>query len=873
MTNVFRGDRINRELDEEFSSHLEEAIASGRDPEEVRRAFGSALRQREKSREFRVAEGMENLRADVVFGWRQLMKRKVTTAAAVLSLGLAIGSCLAAYRLVDALFLRPMPVSHPEQLYLVAYAGLNGRGEFRKMDASSYPLFLEMRDAVKQDADLVDAEYSYRMDLTYGSYQQTEQATFGPVSGEFFEKMGMQPAMGRLIVADDDVMGAPRAVAVLSYAYWKKRFNGDAQVVGHTFRMSDVLYQIVGIAPKGYTGTEPGTMADVFMPALMDPSARERSAFDQYIFLRPARGANLETLRSKLDAVFHHYEHERSKGWTDLPKYLSEGWPHSNVFLKPAAVGVSGMQEGYRTALLALGVLVGMVLLIACANVANLMQAQAVGRVREMAVRVALGAGRARLVRLVILESVLLSLMAGVAGVLFAWWAAPFVVARMSDPQRPIQLVLQADWSVVLFGIALTLLVTVLFGLYPAIRASRVMPSRALKGGDEPKAQRAKMHVLIAAQVAFCLVVLFLAGLFTMTFRKLTQKPIGFEAGSLLTLSMTAEQPVPQARWNELMERMHQVPGVKLVGMARWGLMGGNSENNFIRVPGRPRIDVLSYFLYVSPAWRAAMDVPLLEGRDLRESDLQDDVALVNKTFVQTFFHDENPLGKSISIGYPKPLTIVGVVGDAVYKDLREKTLPQVYQPLRAVGKDGALKDVRSGSVFVRTESARPAFLTESLRKVVAGDASFRIQSVRAQSEIVSSQLMRERMLATLAAFFAAIALLLASIGLYGVLSYNVLQREKELGIRIAIGARIGSVAQLVISRVLVMVLLGEALGIAMGSMASKAVTSLLFDVKGNDFAAFVLPTLVLLVVALLAALPAVVRAMRINPVVMLRAE
>jgi putative ABC transport system permease protein len=876
LSNTFRGDKVDRELDEEFASHLEEAVAAGRDPEEAKRAFGSVLRQRERSREFRVEAWMDSLRTDAVFGWRQLMKRKVTTAAAVLSLGLAIGACTGAFRLVDALFLRPMPVSHPESLYSVSYAGLNVMGQPATWNEGSYPLFLQMRDAVKNDAEVVAAEYISRRDLTFGNYQQTEQVALGAVSGEFFEKLGLQPALGRLIIAADDFLSHPQPVAVLSYDYWVRRFDADPKVLEKAFKLGGHAYEIVGVAPRRFFGTQPGTMVEVLIPALMESDTSRPDSSSQHVFVRPGRGISVSALASRLDAVYQHSEKERAKTFDDMPKNLLDGWPNSHVVLTPAAEGVSELQNAYRPALKALSVLVGMVLLIACANIANLMQGQAATRAREMALRVSLGAGRARLVRMVMIESTMLAFMAAACGLFFAWWTTPFVVQKMSSPSNPVQLSLQPDWNIAAFGLLLTLTVTLLFGIMPALRASSVRPARVLKGGEEPQAQRAKMYTLIAAQVVFCFVVLFVAGLFMATSRQLEKRPLGFDAGRLLTMPTAAEQPQSVARWIELLDRLKALPGVKQVAFSGWSLLGGNQQNSFITVPGHAENQTLAYRLPVSPNWRKTMRISLLVGRDLRNDDLREHQALVNETFAKTYFESESPLGKTFSFrGNSASITVVGVVGDAVYRGLRERTLPQVYEPIfSSSNKDpSAFAEISSATLLVRTDRMKPEALEETLRKTVAEDTSFRVRMVRTQQELVDSLTIRERTLATLGTFFAGVALLLAAIGLYGVLSYSVLQRQKEFGVRIAIGASLANIAQLVTSRVIGMVLLGEALGITLGLSTSRYLESLLYGVKGSELSMLVVPIVILLGVALLAALPAAIRAWKINPVEMLRAE
>ena len=498
VANVFRGDRVSREIDEEFAAHLDEAVAEGRDPVEARRAFGSALRQREESRDARVVGWMDSLRADVVFGWRQLKKRKVTTAAAVLSLGLGIGACTAAFRLVDALFLRPLPVSDPGNLYVLAYDGLNGLGKPAKWDESSYPLFQQMRDAVKGQATLIATNYTDHADLTFGGYQEMEQAYLTPVSGEYFSSLGLQPVVGRLLMQQDDLVPKAKPYAVLSYDYWTRRFGRDASVVGKRFHKDDADYEVVGVAPKGFTGIEPGTMVDVFTPTMMDDSATNKNDFGLRIFARPEPGVKLEVLQSELDAVFQRSEKERAKTFNDLPKNLQDGWPNAHLQLKSAAAGISYIQEQYGSSLIALVALVGMVLLIGCMNVANLMSAQAEARLKEMALRISLGSGRRRLVRMMLVERTMLGLMAAALGVVFALWAAPLVVSRMSPPSYPVRLALPADWMVLGFGLALGVGVTLLSGLVPALRASRVQPVKALKG-EESRGQRRLMHGLIAA--------------------------------------------------------------------------------------------------------------------------------------------------------------------------------------------------------------------------------------------------------------------------------------------------------------------------------------------------------------------------------------
>ncbi len=537
IANVLRGERLSREIDEELQSHLAEAIEHGRDPIEVRRAFGSPLRQREESRDIRIAAWLDSLRADAVFGWRQLMKHKVTSVAAILSLALAIGSCTSAFRLIDALLLRPLPVAEPDRLYALAHQYMDRDGKTVTGDMCEYPLFRQMRALVKDQAELIAISGARRIDLTYGSEDATEKAYQQYVSGWMFQSFGLRPALGRLFTENDDLTPGAHPYAVLSYDYWTRRFGQDPKVIGRTFRADGDVYQIVGVAPAPFTGTEPGTVTDLFVPTMMvKQGAIFRSDYRWFrTYVKLKAGVALAPVREKLRPAFRAFLEERVKAFKGMPQRDIDGYLAQTLVLNPAGSGVSGMQRGSGQPLAVLGALVALVLLISCANVANLMTARAAARSREMALRVSIGAGRGRLVQLVLVECAWIAFLAAAVGSLFAWWSAPFVVSMINPPDNPVRLLLPADWRVLGFGLAMALSVTLLFGLAPALRASAVKPVSALKGGDDPHARRRLMHALIAAQVAFCFLVLFVAGLFVATFDRLAQQPTGFSAERLLS--------------------------------------------------------------------------------------------------------------------------------------------------------------------------------------------------------------------------------------------------------------------------------------------------------------------------------------------------
>jgi putative ABC transport system permease protein len=511
ISNLFRGDRLSREIDEEMRSHLEEAIEQGRDPEEAKRAFGPVLRTREETRDVRMIGWVDSLRADAVFGLRRLKKTKVTSAAAILSLALAIGACTSAFRLIDALLFRPLPVAHPERLYAMSHHGIGFDGKPSSYDSWSGPVFRLMRAAAKDQAELFAVSYSQRTDLTYRSDEEMEKAQLQYVSGWMFVALGLRPTAGRLLDESDDLKLGASPLAVISYDYWKRRFARDPKAIGRTFRLGNDIYQIVGVGPEPFTGTETGTVTDVFVPSMMNPTIMRGNStwFRTLAVVQP--GIAIEPLRQKLGAVSRAFETERLKGVADMRKETLDNFLNQVVTIDPAPAGESNLQKDYSRSLMALTALVTLVLLIACANVANLMTAQAASRVREMALRVSIGAGRWRLVQLVLVESAWVAFLAAAIGAVFAWWAAPFIVSMINPPDNPDRLALPVDWRVMGFALTLTLGVTFLFGLVPALNASSVRPASALKGGEDPHSRRRLMHALIAAQVAFCFLVLFVA--------------------------------------------------------------------------------------------------------------------------------------------------------------------------------------------------------------------------------------------------------------------------------------------------------------------------------------------------------------------------
>ena len=862
-----------------MQSHIEEAIASGRDPGEARRTFGSILRQCEASHSIRVAGSLESLLADVSFGWRQLCRNKVTSAAAVLSLALGIGSCVAAFRLIDALLWRPLPISGASRLFVLSRKLIGPEGRPIEDSYWATPDFKAMRDAVKNQADLIAISDADRTDLTWTTDDDMEKAHVVYVSGNMFPLFGLEPALGRLLVPADDRGPGASPYAVLSWDYWNHRFGRDAHVLGRSLHIGEQTFEIIGVGPRNFTGTETGTVTDIFLPLSMNSLATEDGVSWHHTFLMLKPGVKqatmLEPLRQHLAAVSHAFEAGCSTCFRGVPQATIDRLLNKKLVFDPAGAGISELQKDYRRFLAILGLMVALVLLIACVNVSNMMTAQAAARAQEMALRISIGAGRRRLVQLILVQSALLALFSSVLGALFAAWSAPFVLSLVNPPDNPARLALPADWRVLLFGFGLIILVALLLGLLPALRASAVRPVAALKGGEDPHSPRRLMRGAIALQVAFCVLVLFLSSLFVTSFQRLENRPLGFSTDRLLLINTVAGKGQLPVVWNQTAEALRAAPGVSSVAISGWPLLGRIQINSDISINGAPPSSTPAFFRPVSPGWLSTMKVPLLSGRDFRPEDTSPGAAIVNETFVKTFFPGEDPIGRTFTRGANQPLNkIVGVTPDIPDHDLREPNRAVFYIPINLIGDKSVPKGVDFATFTIHTDAQNPLALANSLRQIIAQRHNgLRVSNITTQLDLFRDQTIRERLIAMLAAFFAAVALLLAGIGLYAVLNFSVLQRRREIGIRMAIGSTRAGIVRLVTLDVFLMIASGGCAGIALGFGASRYVASLVYQVKATDADMVALPACAILLTTLIATLPAVLRALRTDPTEILRAE
>ncbi|MGO4515153.1 ADOP family duplicated permease [Terriglobus sp. 2YAB30_2] len=881
--NVFRADRLRSEIEEELEAHVAEAMEHGRSEAEARKALGNSLRQREASYALRVEGWLDALRADVAFSWRQIKRNKVTSSVAILSLALAMGACVGAFRLMDAMLWRALPIAHPERLYGLTKQGISFDGKWRSYNAWDSPAFLEMRKAVKQQADLVAISYAVREELTYSTEQELEKATVVHVSGNLFEVFGLHPQMGRLLTDADDVAQGKAPYAVLSDDYWRRRFQRDPGVIGNTFRFQNGVYEIVGIAQKGFTGTTPGTIADIFLPMAMHRGYGRANWTWFRTLVALHENQELTPVQDKLGAINYHLEETRLKGDAGLSAEIVKNLLNNEVVMLPASTGVSDFREEYRRALVTLGVLVTMVLLIACINVANLMTAQAAGRAREMALRVSIGAGRWRLVQLMLVEAGMMAVLSAAAGLILAWWSAPMVVLMIDRPDVPVQLMLPADARVIAFGIVLTFGVMLLFGLAPALRASWVKPVSILKGSDAPRARHRWMRGMLGVQVAFCFVVLFVAGLFVATFQRLSDQPLGFNADRLLLLETTGRQETEATAWASVVEHFRTIPGVESVASCSWPLLSESAWNDSIAISGGPFSSQLAYFLNISPEWLKTMRIDMTSGRDFHDGDFFPEVAIVNETFVRTFLGGGNAIGKVFEKrgenGGRDKVQVVGVVKDAVYSNTHDAMPPVAFIPFFFRPKPVSATDAPAGlvphwTIVVKTVAQDPMAMATTLRREVSkARTDMHVVNIRTQEELRLAQVIRERLLAMLSIFFGAVALLLAAIGLYGVLHYTVVEKKKEIGIRLALGARAAHIVRQVSFGIVLVVGAGSAIGLVAGKAAARYVGSLLYGVKAENPFMLVLPLTAIALAVVFAAVPAVRRALKVDPVEMLRAE
>jgi putative ABC transport system permease protein len=889
LANVFRAGRVQRELDEELQFHIDERIRELTDlgmpreaaAREVARRFGSPLRLREKSLDIKLLPWLDSVVRDVRLGLRVQRKDAVVTAAAVLSLALALGACVAAFSLVDALILRPLPVRHPGQLVYLAFPTYTP--ERPEADTFSDPLFVRLRAAARGRVDLFAMSTQVIRPVTFTDTPGDagrERLRTQYISGDAFDRLGITPAAGRLLGSRDDIGPGAEPVAVLSHAFWMRRFGGDPAIIGRSVALQDRQFQIVGVAERRFAGVEPGRPTDLWLPyAMYNPRAFGNADFNWFrVVGRMADATRLDQAQSVLQAAFTSFRRDyvlrSGPGPNRSPESIARfvGTP---IYVRSAASGTSPLRSQFERSLWILSSIAVLVLLIAGSNVANLFLARSAAREREMALRLSIGASRGRLIQQMLVESALVAGAACAIGLLFAAVSAPAVVGMLASADDPVYLDLGLDWRLLAFAGGLTVLTCALFGLVPAFRASNVAPLAALKTGERSGARAGVMRPFVAAQVAFGLVVLFVGTLLVLSFARLSSVNPGFAASDVLLLSVESVQPVDATTQRtallQVLDRLRGVPGVQAVSAAEYNPIGRAWTYN-VRLPGTPHETIETTMAPVTAGFFETMNIPVLAGRAFVRGDIDTNTStaiVVSDAFARRYFGREPAVGRTLEgrFGMDNDTVVaydvVGVVADTRY-DLHKPAAPIIYIPMRSRN---------TGTIHVRV-AGDPAALASRLREEVrAASPSLRVTTITSQSLIVGRTLLRERLLALLAGFFGVTGLVLAAVGLYGVLSYSVVQRTREIGIRVALGARQLSVVRTVLAETGSAVLTGAAAGLAAALYLSRFVEAMLFEVTPLDFWSLALPLGALLLAAVLAAMLPALRVARVDPVIALRYE
>ena len=881
LRHVLRSNRQSTDIEREMAFHMaeraDELMAQGMtEPEarrEARRRFGNLSMQKERTRDADVMTWLESVGADVRYAIRALRASPGFAVVTIVSLGLGIGANTAIFSLINAVVLKTLPVSRPEELVRVTMGKSEGAGVFTN------PIWEQIRDR----QDMFSGVFAYGNDLynlTAGG--EVRRARGISVSGDFFSTLGVRPEVGRLLTRSDDVRGCP-AVVVLGHGFWKSEFGGAPSAVGKMITLDRKPHVIVGVTPQSFFGVSVGESPQIYAPLCLRPGLDARSTWFLYVMGRPKPGVTSTQLATRVAALAPAvYAATIPERWAvaDKANYVTR-----KLGVRPAPNGLSSVRLEYQKALNVLMAVVALVLLIACANVANLLLARAAVRGREMAIRLAIGAARRRLVRQLLTESVLLAGLGALAGALFARWGSALLVRSLSSGQSQVSLDLAVDGRVLAFTLIVAVATGVLFGLAPAWRSTRIDPQAALKSGGrgiaEGHTRFALGKALVVGQIALSLVLVIGAALLLGTFRNLTKLDPGFQREGVLLVSMDLShagisEKSQSAVRHELLTRMRALPGVVNAAESQLTPISGSSWNDVIKVDGfipKSEMDGLAYFNEVSDGYFATLGTPLLVGRDFTDRDRLGSprVGLVNEAVVKKFFNGSSPLGKTyrtkIGDTLSEPVEIVGVVKDAKYQDLREEILPTIYIAVAQDAKPGAYPQYA-----VRTNGAA-ADIAPAIKSMVAEVNRSVALELTPLSTQVDASLSRERLLASLSGFFGALALLLATVGLYGTLSYSVARRRNEIGIRIALGADQGRVMRLVLGEVTRLVIAGVIVGALAALASTRWVTSFLYGLSPSDPATVIGATVVLALVGLAAgALPAW-RAARVEPVAALREE
>ena len=876
LDRLFRRKRSDQELDEEIQAHLAMATRDrtelGEDPQAAalaaRREFGNRTLIQEITREMWGWSALTTLWQDVRYALRGMRRNPGFTAVAVLSLALGIGANTAIFSLINALMLRTLPIHDPGRLVELLFKA-PAQDHFNAFDWRNYQHYRENNHVFSGLIAASDTPFAI-----HGDGLEPEIMRGGFVSTNYFSTLGVNPVLGRLIGPEDGSPGSPANVAVVSWSYWKNRFNSDRAIVGRQISDGNHPLTIVGVAPKGFAGLEPANPQDIWLPLTAhNPGNATTARYWLKLAARLKPGVSIEQARAEMNVLWQWTLEEEFKANDDR---TVRDW---KMEVQPAGAGLSHLRDQFGKPALVLMAVVTLLLLIACANIASLLLARGAARRREMAVRVSLGAGRLRLLRQELTEAVLLSACGGLFGILLANWGTGLLVRIMGSGRERVELQARPDLVVLLFTAGIALLTGILFGLAPAWQTFRSTPMSFLRESaraGETRLSRRFGKILVVAQVALSVALLSAASLFVRHLSQLEHLALGFQRDHVLLVDLNAagsgyEGDRLSRAYQELLGRLEAIPGVRSATacgyfpMAGVGAMRPATVEGYQAKPGERR------FLsenWVAPRYFATFGIPLLMGRDFSFQDQgRPRVAIVNRTLVRYFFGDRNPIGRHIVFdGDSQPFEIVGVVGDAKSGDMRESASRFVYFNSFQMG--------RNYSHFALMTTVEPEAVAGDVRRVVRGLLkTVAVENVRTLEGQVDGAIVPERLSAMLSGLFSALGAVLAALGLYGLLAYTVARRINEIGIRVALGATRTDITRMVLREAFGISSAGLVIGALLAYWGKRFVASLIPGLPVQSVVPILFGATVMGALVLLAAYTPARRATRVSPMEALRYE
>lgn len=891
---LFLPRRVESELDEELAAHIEmqarKHTQAGMSAQDARRRarldFGGLDKVKEECRDARQITWLSHLIQDLGYAVRAARREPGFTGVVVVMLALAMGATLAIFSVTDAILLRMLPVKDPASLFRMV--GTNGDA-YGMGGGGSYKLYLQMQKRTTAFAELI-AYQPAEPSIISIAQDEASRLVKQMVSGNYFDVLGIQPAAGRLISPEDERQPGQGAVAVISYRLWESRFDTSERAIGTKIRIYDHVFDIVGVAPKSFFGVEVGKMVDVWTPISLAPAENLNNDHNFWLRImgRVRPGISIARAAAPMEAVMNETMLE------DVRQHAPPGTPKEVIdrFLKgmqitgvPAAGGISSLRSQYRLPLQVIMLVVGLVLLIACSSVANLLIARGSARRHEIAIRLSLGAAKGRILQQLVTESSLLALTSAGVGLAFAHWGAPFLVRLLTPISESAKLATGIDIRLLAFMFVLSLLTVLICGLIPATQLARTDMHTTLKGGTRfTSGSTGRVRkILVASQVAFSTVLIIAAILFTRTLVNLVSTNLGFNPRGVLVTRIALQGPGSETRfapvWSEFLRRVRTLPGVEQASLSSGALFSGEPSFMGIRTASGSVVptDPLTGTLFVSNGYFQTLGIGFLAGRDFRPGDNDDRAprcAIVNQSFVRKFLAIRNPLGSRLTklANAPVWTEIVGIVKDTKYGSLRENPPPMLYVPYGRMAEWISPQGHPGDSLFLEVlgHEGRASFAVDLRRE--AGQR-FTIGEMYRQQMLIDDTLVRERLLATLANLFAGLALGLAMVGIYGIVSYAVIRRRQELGVRMALGAGSTAIVGLMLREWARIVGAGTIIGMLAAAFSSRLARALLFGLAPGDAATFLAACVLLLAASIMAAFLPAYRAVKTDPVITLRQE